>query len=164
MLLLPNSLSEQIQEYSLNFSDDINLKLAVTNKVETCIRLVQRYHTFDAVRRFTACESQSEENANPRSLPDTFVCPSPTFTDPPTRAKVPKSNEFVIRRESRLYSLSRWFHRRFLPCPWSSRAWTEGERERAWKLRGWPSLADRWKIHKLFQEKRRKSISNYSFL
>lgn len=27
-----------------------------------------------------------------------------------------------------------------------------------------PSLADRWKIHKLFQEKRRKSISNYSFL
>ena len=26
------------------------------------------------------------------------------------------------------------------------------------------ALADRWKIHKLFQEKRRKSISNYSFL
>lgn len=40
----------------------------------------------------------------------------------------------------------------------------EKERERAWKPRGWPSLADRWKIHKLFQEKRRKSISNYSFL
>lgn len=86
------------------------------------------------------------------------LCPSPTFTNPPTRAKVQKSNEFVIRRESRLYSLS--LLSRTVPpsvrrVPSRSERGLEAAR---------PSLADQWKIHKLFQEKRRKSISNYSFL
>lgn len=57
------------------------------------------------------------------------------------------------------YIPSRWFHGRFLP---RSVGPPHGRRG-AWKPAR-PSLADQWKIHKLFQEKRRKSISNYSFL
>lgn len=114
------------------------------------------------------------EEANPLPdirLPFTYFC---GFTD---ACEGSESNEFVIRRESRLFSLvgftdagSSLVHGPLGASTEIDRASErkkkrEEERrgERVWKPRG-PSLADRWKIHKLFQEKRRKSISNYSFL
>lgn len=139
--------------------------------------MIRCYNTLDSLHagQLTACEPNLSkgrgEPTNPLPdirLPFTYFC---GFTD---ACEGSESNEFVIRRESRLFSLvgftdadSSLVHGPLGASTEIDRAseWEEkregGRRgERVWK----PSLADRWKIHKLFQEKRRKSISNYSFL
>lgn len=118
--------------------------------------------------QFNACESQSEENANPRSLLQTHSSALHLLLRIHRRVRRFRKVMSSLFGGSHGYipslagftdgsSLVRGPHE-------SGQKVREKERERAWKPRGWPSLADRWKIHKLFQEKRRKSISNYSFL
>lgn len=124
--------------------------------------------------QFTACErnqKRSEPSPPPPPPSQTFIRLPFTYFYRSADARgrrFSESNEFVIRQESRLFLLGGFTDGSSLLVRRSGGPrWTNGEG--AWKPPPpppppRPSLADRWKIHKLFQEKRRKSISNYSFL